>query len=160
MEKENENISQIGNNQSDLSEPPKSSSKTISNIIGEIAWLMTRSMNHRYFFISDLEWMILEPVSLGQFRMFQGEKSPVGAAFWAYVNEDVEERLSKGITKMSPPDWNSGERLWLIDLIAPFGNVEKMLADLTENVFPDRPFKYLQRNEEGNMIVMESKTIS
>ena len=148
------------NQQPDQTEQSAPPPKTISNILGEITWLMTRSMNHRYFFISDLEWMILQPVSLGQFRMFQGEKFPVGAAFWAFVNEEIEERLRKGITKMTPADWKSGESLWLIDLIAPFGNVEKMLADLTENVFPDRPFKYLQRNEEGNMIVMESKIVS
>ncbi len=42
------------------SAPPK----TISNILGEITWLMTQSTNHRYFFISDLEWMILQPVCI------------------------------------------------------------------------------------------------
>ncbi len=135
-------------------------SKTISNVLGEITWLMTQSPNHRYFFLSDLEWMILPPVSQGQFRVFHGEKFPVGVAFWAFVSQEVEERIRKGITKMRPGDWSSGDKLWLVDLISPFGNAQKMVEDLVKNVFPDKPFKYLQRNEEGNMMVMESKKIT
>ena len=131
--------------------------KTISNVIGEITWLMTQSTSHKYFFISDLDWMIMPPVSLGQFRIFHGEKFPVGVAFWAYVDDNIGERIQKGITRMRPGDWNSGQNLWLVDLISPFGSTQKMLDDLVLNVFKQKTFKYLQRNEEGNMIVMESK---
>lgn len=134
--------------------------KTVSNVLGEITWLMTQSANHRYFFISDLEWMVLQPVSLGQFRIFHGEKFPVGVAFWGYVSDEVQERLQKGITKMKPGDWKSGENPWLVDLVSPFGNAQKMLDDLVQNVFPETPFKYLQRNEEGSLVVMTSDKAS
>lgn len=131
-------------------------SKTLSTVLGEIIWLMTRSANHRYFFISDLEWMVLQPVSLGQFRIFHGEEFPVGVLFWAYVNGEVEDRLQQGITRLSPADWKSGNRLWLVDAITPFGNVQKMLEDLKQNVFPDTPFKYMQRNDKGELVARTS----
>ena len=134
-------------------------SKTLSTVLGEIIWLMTRSTNHRYYFITDLEWMVLQPVSLGQFRVFHGEEFPVGVFFWAYVNEEVEKRLSEGIVRLSPDDWKSGDRLWLVDVIAPFGNVEQMLEDVVKNVFPTTPFKYLQRNDKGELVVKTSKAI-
>ena len=134
-------------------------SKTLSNILGEIIWMMTRSPNHRYFFISDLEWMVMQPVSLGQFRVFHGDEYPVGVLFWAYVNEEVENRLKLGVTKLSPSDWKSGDRLWLVDAITPFGNAQQMLDDLTENVFPDRPYKYLQRDEAGKLEIKTSKVM-
>lgn len=138
---------------------PAQQSKTLSTVLGEIIWLMTRSANHRYFFISDLEWMVLQPVSLGQFRIFHGEEFPVGVLFWAYVNGAVEDRLQQGITRLSPGDWKSGDRLWLVDAITPFGNVQQMLDDLTANVFPSTPFKYLQRSDKGELEVKTSEVI-
>ena len=121
--------------------------------------MMTRSPNHRYFFISDLEWMVMQPVSLGQFRIFQGEEHPVGVLLWAYVNEEVENRLKQGVTRLSPNDWKSGDRLWLIDAITPFGNTQQMLDDLTQNVFPNTPYKYMQRDEAGKLEIKTSETI-
>ena len=38
---------------------------------------------------------------------------------------------------MAPNDWQSGDRLWLVELIAPFGGQEEMLKDLQVNVFGD-----------------------
>jgi cytolysin-activating lysine-acyltransferase len=134
-------------------------SKTLSTVLGEIIWLMTRSTAHRYFFISDLEWMVLQPVSLGQFRVFHGDEFPVGVLFWAYVNGAVEDRLKEGITRLSPGDWKSGDRLWLVDAITPFGNVQTMLDDLAKNVFPDTPFQYLQRDDDGELVVKTSAEI-
>ena len=118
---------------------------------------MARSVNHRYLFISDLEWMIMQPVALAQYRMFYGENHPVGAAFWASVDKRVEKRLQQGLTRMSPQDWKSGDRIWLIDLIAPFGNVAKMLEDLKNNVFHESAFRYIQRNEKGQLVTRFSK---
>ena len=140
-------------------QPQKSQNapKTISNVLGEIVWLMARSVNHRYLFISDLEWIVMQPVALAQYRLFYSKDHPVGVALWASVNEEVEGRLKKGITKMSPQDWNSGDRFWLIDLIAPFGNVAAMLNDLQKHVFRDRVFQYIQRDDKGNLITRSSK---
>ncbi len=135
-------------------------SKTLSTVLGEIIWLMTRSTAHRYFFISDLEWMVLQPVSLGQFRVFHGDEFPVGVLFWAYVSGAVEDRLKEGITRLSPGDWKSGDRLWLVDAITPFGNVQTMLDDLAKNVFPDTPFQYLQRDDDGELVVKTSAAIA
>jgi cytolysin-activating lysine-acyltransferase len=146
--------------QAESTTPMPDEAKTLSNVLGEIVWLMTRSTNHRYFFIADLEWMVLQPVALGQFRIFYGEKHPVGVLFWAHVNEEVEERLKTGITKLSPADWRSGDKLWLIDAVTPFGSVQNMVDDLIQNVFPDEPFKYLQRDDQGKLMIKEAKLSS
>ena len=140
--------------------PPQKSHKapkTISNVIGEIVWLMARSVNHRYLFISDMEWMVMQPVALAQYRLFYSENHPIGVALWANVNEKVEDRLKQGISRMSPQDWNSGDRIWLIDLIAPFGNISAMLDDLKKNVFKDKIFQYTQRDEKGQLVTRSSK---
>jgi hemolysin-activating ACP:hemolysin acyltransferase len=42
----------------------------------------------------------------------------------------VVKRLNSGILRLHPAEWNSGEIVRLIDLVAPFGHTDAMIADL------------------------------
>ncbi|WP_371818808.1 toxin-activating lysine-acyltransferase [Rhodomicrobium sp. Az07] len=42
-----------------------------------------------------------------------------------------------------PADWKSGNKLWLVDIVAPFGGQDAMLTDLKEKVFPEREASFL-----------------
>src|SRR5262245_21689708 len=70
--------------------------KKVSEVLGEIVWLMSQSPLHKQFFISDLEWLVMAPVLLQQFRLFYDRDKPIGVAFWATVNAEVEVRLAAG----------------------------------------------------------------
>ncbi len=114
---------------------------TVSDIFGQAVWLLTQSPTHKNFFLSDLEWMVMPPVVLRQFRIFPGKNQPLGMALWAKISEEVEDRLLAGNMRISPQDWNSGDRYWLLDLIAPFGHNETMLTDLQKTTFKGKTFK-------------------
>ncbi|MEO1152168.1 MAG: toxin-activating lysine-acyltransferase [Pseudomonadota bacterium] len=48
--------------------------------------------------------------------------------------------------RLRPDEWKSGDRLWLVELCAPFATENNrlngaMVADLMQNVFPGRTFK-------------------
>jgi len=47
-------------------------------VLGEIVWLMSQSSLHKQFFISDLEWFVMTPVLLQQFRTYYATDKPVG----------------------------------------------------------------------------------
>ena len=49
---------------------PNGSAKTLSQVLGEIVWLMSRSPLHKTMLIADLEWMVMTPVLLQQFRLY------------------------------------------------------------------------------------------
>lgn len=55
-----------------------------------------------------------------------------------YRGEDVHQRLQQGNTRLEPHEWKSGEHLWLIDIIAPFGQRDEMFAELTLNVIKEQ----------------------
>ena len=114
----------------------------MSEVLGEIVWLMSQSPLHKQFFISDLEWFATTPILLQQFRLFYDNK-PIGVVFWATVNEEVEARLAAGTSRMRPQDWKSGDRLWVVEVIAPFGGAEEMVKDLKAKVFPSREVRFL-----------------
>jgi len=97
--------------------------------------LMTASAPHRHLFIADLEWALLPPIALRQCRVFvRGGRPPVGFASWAFVSDEVEARLKAGQTKLKPAEWKSGDRCWIVDLIAPFGGAAGFVRMLTEGV--------------------------
>jgi cytolysin-activating lysine-acyltransferase len=122
---------------------PAGAAKKTSEVLGEITWLMSQSPLHKQLFISDLEWLAMTPMMLQQFRLFYDQTKPVGVVFWASVSEEVEARLAAGNARMRPQDWKSGDRLWVVEVIAPFGKGEEMVRDLKERVFGEKEMKML-----------------
>lgn len=130
---------------------------TVSHMLGEMTWLLGQSPIHKHFSIGDMEWMVMPALMLEQYRIFRGNPNPakegeeqqpgnmpMGMALWAMLSEAAEQKLNdmvmggKGPVKLRPDEWRSGDRLWLIDLVAPFANAENqqvqlMMADLIQN---------------------------
>ena len=54
-----------------------------------------------------------------------GETATAGIAIWASVTDEVDRKIREQITggvfptRLGPDDWASGEKVWLLDLIAP-----------------------------------------
>jgi cytolysin-activating lysine-acyltransferase len=122
---------------------PEGSAKTVSSVLGEIVWLMSQSGIHKSFFISDLEWFVMTPVFLQQFRLFYDKDKPIGVVFWGTVSDEVAVRLAEGTSKLRPQDWKSGDNLWVVEVVAPFGGAEEMVKDLKAAVFPGREMRML-----------------
>jgi cytolysin-activating lysine-acyltransferase len=128
---------------------PAGAAKKTSEVLGEIVWLMSQSPLHKQFFISDLEWLVMTPMLLQQFRLFYDKDKPIGVLFWGTVSEEVEARLAAGTSRMRPQDWKSGDRLWVVEVIAPFGGADEMVQDLKAKVFPGREMRLLVTGSKG-----------
>ncbi len=123
---------------------------TMSSVVGDACWLLSQSPAHRYnFFIGDIAWMIMPAILNGQYKLYQSENRPVGIAFWAYVSEEVQSRLESGLGKLSGKDWKSGEHLWLIDLVVPYGQSDQIIADLQKTAFKGKTFKFHRTTKDG-----------
>lgn len=114
---------------------PEGAARTVSQVFGEITWLMSQSPLHKNLFLSDLEWKVMVPVMLQQFRLFYDQEKPVGVIFWALVDDEVAARLSSGDKRLRPQDWKSGDKREVVEIVAPFGGAEEMMADLRKRVF-------------------------
>lgn len=127
--------------------------KTVAQMLGEIVWLMSQSPIHKQLFIGDLEWFAMPAVLLEQFRIFYGPNAPAAVALWARVSEETEQRLEGGAHKLRPDEWKAGDRPWLIELVAPFGAQDEILADLSRTVFGGETFKYHTTTADGQRVV-------
>ena len=105
------------------SEPPP---KTVSQVLGEITWLMTQSPRHKSIPLGDLEWLVMPAVLLKQFRMFYKGEQPVGVAVWALVDDLVAKRIDGGEKRLTAVEWKSGPHMRIIELVAPFGGEAEM----------------------------------
>ena len=122
---------------------------TVSGVLGEIVWLMTQSESHKRLFVGELEWYVMEPMMLSQFRVYRKDKKPVGVVIWAMVNDEVDERLKSGNTRLRGKEWNNGDKAWIIDVISPFGDPMYLINDLAQNVFENKNYHYLQTDAQG-----------
>ena len=147
----NWNCPQLNDDPSPFDEPaPEGSAQTVSQVLGEIVWLMSQSPMHKQFVVADLEWLVMTPVILQQFRIFyqdappeQGGRRPIGVILWGTVSPEVDAMLTQGTNRLRPQDWKSGDKAWVVEVIAPFGGGDAMVADLKAKVFAGRELRAL-----------------
>lgn len=104
-------------------------------VLGQVTWLMSQTATHKHMFISDLEWMVIPAIALGQFRLWRQGGLPVAYASWAYLSDEAAARAKEGVRRLAPIDWKSGENAVLMDLIAPFGGAEEVTLEIRKEIF-------------------------
>jgi cytolysin-activating lysine-acyltransferase len=118
-----------------------------------MTWLLTQSPVHRTLTIGDLEWLVMPALLKEQFYLFRDGTQPIGLALWAITDEEGEAKLNRGIVdpgnRLTLEQWSGGERIWLIDLVAPFAtaannHAELMIADLIAGPLRGRAFSFHQ----------------
>ncbi len=141
------------------SKAARASSLTAMELLGTLTSLLIQSPAHRYEYLSDIEWRFLPALKHGQLRLFHDGKRAVGFAVWAAVSEEVEAKIVKGIRKLRPEDWKSGDRLWLMDIVVPAGTpklVPGLLAELIKGPLSGRKIKVLTTDPKtGKAKVLE-----
>jgi cytolysin-activating lysine-acyltransferase len=107
-------------------------SKTVAQVLGEIAWLMTQSPRHKAVPLGDLEWLLMPAILLRQFRIFYSGEQPVGVALWALADDLVAKRIDAGEKRLAAVEWKSGSHMRIIDIVAPFGGEAEMRSQISE----------------------------
>jgi cytolysin-activating lysine-acyltransferase len=129
----------------------KRSPATISQVLGEITWLLSNSSQHSNLKVVELNWLVMPAILLKQFHLFYSGDKPIGAALWAMTDAAGEGKIMNGTFcygAAGDGEWSSGDRRWLVELIAPFSDSENkqaelMFADLLTGVFRNEPFKMM-----------------
>lgn len=108
-----------------------SPSKTVSQVLGEIVWLMTQSPRHKAIPLGDLEWLLMPAILLRQFRIFYRGEQPVGVAMWALVDDLVAKRIDAGDNRLTASEWKGGSNTRIVELVAPFGGETEMRGQIS-----------------------------
>lgn len=98
----------------------------MTDLFGAVVRLMDLSPLHRRDTVADANRLVLPPIMAGQCVHVHEGGRLVGWGSWAMLTEDAEAGYVLGHRKIRPEDWNAGNRLWLVDVIAPFGHAREV----------------------------------
>ena len=90
--------------------------------LGQIAGLMAGTGRYGKVSVDELVRVVLPPLRLGQYVMLWDRHITgmlVGYASWALFSEETERVFRNRERKLVMTDWYSGNRMWVLDFVAP-----------------------------------------
>ena len=94
-----------------------------AEVLGSVAWLWMHSASHRNFPLHTLPALLLPAIKNRQFILASESGRAVFYLSWANLTIDAEKRyLANSPLLMPEADWNCGDRMWVLDWVAPFGH--------------------------------------
>ncbi len=112
-------------------------------LLGTVSWLMLAAPGTRHTLLSDLEWRVMPPLMLDQAKVYLRDETPVAFVSWARLSPEVARRFRRMPHRLTPAEWRSGDEVWVVDLLAPFGGAREVMRDLRENVLPGQVVRQL-----------------
>lgn len=112
-------------------------------LLGPVTWLMMQQTHTRHTLISELEWRVIPALMLDQAKLYMRDDSPLAYVSWARLSPELGQRYRHPPHQLSFNDWNSGEDIWLVDVVAPFGGIPKIMEDLRHQVFAGKAIQQL-----------------
>lgn len=105
-------------------------------LLGKILWLWSNSPLHRRWPVESAIHYIIPAIEHQQCALLKGaDGMPRGYVSWAWLDLDAEKRYILNPNELQYTDWQSGDRLWFIDFISPFGfkdtiRLRRMMGDI------------------------------
>lgn len=125
-----------------------------SNVFEALGMIVAIAMDSHYsdWSISEVEKHIVPALKYRQYKIYINEPGgPAAFVTWAFLDDECHEAmLSHG--RNPPADgWRSGKNLWVMDIIAPYGDAQRVVRDLQRNLFPDMHGHSIRRNPDGSI---------
>jgi hemolysin-activating ACP:hemolysin acyltransferase len=121
-----------------------------SEALGEILWLFAHSPMHRRMRLFDLQRFVLPALKHDRYRIYKRNGMPIGYVGIARLSQEVEDLWLAGGYVLQPDDWVSGDRLWIMHFVTPFGDTLAVRKKLwLEPELRRRPIWGLRPNKSG-----------
>ena len=106
-------------------------------IMGGVVWLAQSSPLHRNYSVEMLLKRVGPSFQINQFRYYEDkERGPVAFCNWAFLSDDALKDILATGRDPEADEWISGENLYFVEMVAPFGHCRRVVRDLREAVFP------------------------
>lgn len=113
--------------------------------------LLSHSPIHAKYGPARLRRWFAVPEGLGQMLPFRDPSGAlVGVLTWALLSEEAETRFLAGVP-LEPADWHSGDRLWVVDFVAPHGHAREILNRLRAAPLGRRPVRWCRTHGTGSI---------
>ena len=114
-------------------------------VFGAALWLCLHDRTHRPWPLQAAAASILPAIQTRQFALVMQADRPVFFASWARFSAAAEARYFRELQfDLSAGDWRSGERLWILEWLAPFGHARPMSQRFVKHWFAGECFRALR----------------
>jgi hemolysin-activating ACP:hemolysin acyltransferase len=120
--------------------------------LGMATWLWSQSPLHADWPSKLLARSIWPAIVHRQFMLGRDpDRQPVAYVSWACLNEERERQYLRSPSSLAQDDWVSGDRIWFVDWIAPWGGTRAGgPQDRTRHLpRPHRPFPAREKGPRG-----------
>lgn len=94
-----------------------------------------------------------------QYLLLKNEEGvPLGFVSWAHLDLEREAKYLRDPHSLTFGDWNSGDRLWIMDWASPMGGniTADMFSYLRKEIFPGRVARALRLKPGGKVAKIKS----
>ncbi len=124
-----------------------------SRLLGDIVFLMTISESHAQYKIQHLSSVVFPALALGQYRIYHdAKKNPVGFVSWAMLSAEAEQKLLNHAAPLTPEEWASGDIIYIMEFIAPFGHAQKISKDMKQHLAGRKAHAIRHDSKGGKMV--------
>lgn len=104
--------------------------------------------------IDDIGRYFMTPIALNQYSVFVVKKRVVGFITWAFLSEELSLALKERHEEPTPDEWQSGQQLWFMDMVAIDGythDISRMLQqEILRNATSTHAYA-LRRRGDGSV---------
>ncbi len=132
-----------------------------AQVMGSAVWLYMHSASHRNMPLHLLSTLLLPAIKRRQFLLASENGRPVALITWALFSPEAEHRyISNRPEAMREDDWNSGDRMWILDWVAPFGHT-RAARQLLGQLFPAQIARALyHRGDSRGLRILQFRGIA
>ena len=123
--------------------------------VGQAVLAMMNLPRYKGQSLADLNHLVIEPLLRDRLAIAsaksksgdaeESEAATAGIAIWASVSDEVDAKIREQIkggafpTRIGAEDWASGEKIWLLDLIAPNQKLATAVLTNFKQIAGDKP---------------------
>ena len=141
----------MGENSASSTQGNEGQAPVMAKQLGEMLWLMGRCPVHRNARVGDMDWMLLPPMMLGQYKIYYADDQPIAFVIWAMMDAAGKQAM-KETGKIAPAQWRAGDDDWrhLCDTLEQ----ENAEFDATQVAGKITTFDQYQHAKEADVVIM------
>ena len=91
--------------------------------------LFRQSKWHREYKVEDIYRYLIAPIKNNKIILYYQHKKPIGLVTWCWLSKQDGQKFLSNNYYITENDYllNTGEELWGIEFIAPYGNVRQVM---------------------------------
>ncbi|AGM43257.1 RTX toxin-activating lysine-acyltransferase RtxC [Aeromonas hydrophila] len=106
------------------------------HMLGGVMLLSQHSSLHRRYSVAEWQQRILPAFELNQFCYYEDSCGrPVAFCNWAFVSLSIRDTLLAAERELIREDWQSGDHIFIPEMIAPYGHARAVVSDLRRRIF-------------------------